>query len=68
MRRHRVRILLSLSILFGVVPMASGASYTFTLIDVPGGVHTNAHGINDEAISSGSRVSCPDGTKIYYKL
>jgi len=48
MRRHRVRILLSLSILFGVVPMASGASYTFTLIDVPGGVHTNAHGINDE--------------------
>jgi hypothetical protein len=48
MRRHRVRVLLSMSLLIGVVPMPSAASYTLTPIDVPGSLATIAHGINDD--------------------
>src|SRR2546429_6521675 len=46
MRRSLLLAVLSLGILLSPLVVAHAASYTFTTIDVPGAIQTNANGIN----------------------
>jgi hypothetical protein len=41
-------IVVCLSIVLGVVPVRGAGSFTFTKIDVPGAIGTEAHGINTQ--------------------
>jgi probable HAF family extracellular repeat protein len=46
MHRFLLSTVLSLSVLLSTLVAAQDASYTFTTIDVPGALYTEAHGIN----------------------
>lgn len=61
MPRHCARVFLWLSLLVGIVPTAFAASYTYTPIDVPGSLHTQAYGINDDGEIVGSYQSDAPG-------
>jgi hypothetical protein len=62
MRRHQRCVLLIVGTLLRGLSAADAASYTFTTIDVPGALHTNAAGINDRG--HGRRRHGPAGLSL----
>jgi probable HAF family extracellular repeat protein len=48
MYRALLSVVLSLSVLLSPLVAAQDASYTFITFDVPGAIHTEAHGINEK--------------------
>ena len=56
MPHHQFRMLLILGLLLSGLSVARAASYTFTTLDVPGALHTQAWGINDRGHIAGLYV------------
>jgi probable HAF family extracellular repeat protein len=62
MRRYLLPAVLFLSILLSTLATAQAATYTFTTIDVPGSIQTNANGINSRGQIVGFYTDASSGT------
>lgn len=62
MRRSLLPAVLSLSVLLSTLATAHAATYTFTTIDVPGSIQTNANGINSRGQIVGFYTDASSGT------